>query len=69
MALDNPADRGTQPIQVARYNPLEAELAFDALRAVRLAAVNDPKLFDNPYFQALVDTASARFTARFVVPE
>lgn len=40
-------------------------LAWEAYRAVQLLAAAHPKLRDNPFHQALVDSAGARFRALF----
>jgi hypothetical protein len=41
--------------------------AFDAYAALRRLERDEPKLRDNPHFQALVDTAYARFRASYEV--
>jgi hypothetical protein len=39
--------------------------AFDAYAALRRLEHDDPKLRANPHFQALIDTAYARFRASY----
>jgi hypothetical protein len=46
-------------------NSQEVEEAWQAYRALQLAAASDPALLENRYFTALQDTAYARFLLLF----
>lgn len=63
-----PARRNPPAVQaVPTYtvNEAEAEAAFEAVCAVSGAMKAKPELRQNPYYMALLDTAYARFQARF----
>ena len=49
----------------AQGKPPEAEDAFEAYSALRRMACNEPWLATNEHFEALQDTAYARFLAAF----
>lgn len=53
------------PVPVYGVNIGQAEAAFAAYNAVCLAARDTPSLTGNPYYEALRDTAFARFMAVF----
>jgi hypothetical protein len=46
----------------------KAQDAFAAYAALRMAQSADPALSDNPYFQALLDSAYARFFILYEQP-
>jgi len=48
-----------------KINSQEVEDAWQAYRALQIAAAGDPALLDNKYFLALQDTAYARFLLNF----
>jgi hypothetical protein len=68
-------ERSTRPCAGAEKEPpnvseipnrtTHCKSAFDAYAALRRAERDDPKLRVNPHFQALIDTAYARFRASY----
>lgn len=56
-------------IPTYKINSQEVEDAWQAYRALQLAACSDPALLDNKYFLALQDTAYARFLMNFEAME
>jgi hypothetical protein len=52
-----------------KINSQEVEDAWQAYRALQLAAAGNTALLDNKYFRALQDTAYARFLMTFEAME
>lgn len=52
-----------------KINSQEVEDAWQAYRALQLAAAENPALLDNKYFLALQDTGYARFLLNFEAME
>jgi hypothetical protein len=65
MACNNPSQDGAQPIPVYQIDAAEVEAAYGAFAALRKAVRRDPALLENAYFEALQDTAYARFLLLF----
>lgn len=56
-------------IPTHRINSQEVEDAWQAYRALQLAAAGDTALIENRYFRALQDTAYSRFLMNFEAME
>lgn len=52
-------------LPVILFDETEAEEAWEAYKALQLAARDNPGLVQNKYFRALQDTAYARFLMNF----
>ncbi len=53
------------PAPVYQIDSAEVEEAYQAFAALRRAAQSEPAMVENKYFQALQDTAYARFLLLF----
>jgi len=54
-----------KPVRIVRFDEQAAHDAFEAHSAMMIAERANPKLRQNEYWQALRDTAKARFLAAF----
>lgn len=52
-------------VPIYAINPDEVDEAYEAYSALRRAAQDEPSLIENKYWQALQETAYARFLMNF----
>ena len=64
-AANNAPEPGAQAIPTEDYLMAEADAAFEVVCEVSKLMKGNPSLRPNPYYTALLDTAYARFFARF----